>query len=153
MFFTFNSFDPKNLNHSRNINNTDKFDYNCGGYALGTFSWYTPFNEPTYIDLETPDDYDEIEEIAVENILHDFPDLSLVSPINVRNKDINYKTTEIIAFRFSEDDFHFWKLGKNSTWYDKMGGSTIIRTHSYSEVFAPWGRYNGRIYFFTRTRA
>ena len=58
MFFTFIGFDPKNSNHLRNINNTDKFDYNCGGYALGTFSWYTPFDEPTCIDLETPDDYE-----------------------------------------------------------------------------------------------
>lgn len=112
MFFTFDSHDPKNLNRSRNINNTDKFDYNCGGYALGTFSWYTPFDEPTYINLRTSDDYDEIEETAVENILCDFPDLSLISSIDVRNKDIDYKTTEIIAFRFSRNDFHFWKLGK-----------------------------------------
>ena len=34
--------DPFNTLGLRNINNTIKRYYNCGGYALGTFSWYWP---------------------------------------------------------------------------------------------------------------
>ena len=31
----------------RNEDNTDRWDYNCAGFALGTFSWYEPefFND------------------------------------------------------------------------------------------------------------
>ena len=29
-----------NRNGERNAFNTDQWYYNCGGYALGTFSWY-----------------------------------------------------------------------------------------------------------------
>ena len=31
--------DDLNLNKTRNVKNTDIDDYNCGGYALGTYSW------------------------------------------------------------------------------------------------------------------
>ena len=34
--------DPLNIFGKRNLENTDMFDYNCGGFALGTFSWYLP---------------------------------------------------------------------------------------------------------------
>ena len=35
------------LNRSglRNADNTDIDLYNCGGYALGTYSWYMPYPE------------------------------------------------------------------------------------------------------------
>lgn len=33
-----------NIKRKRNENNTDYYDYNCGGYAFKTFSWYQPFN-------------------------------------------------------------------------------------------------------------
>lgn len=34
----FNSF------RTRNQKNTLDGDYNCGGYALGTFNWFLPYN-------------------------------------------------------------------------------------------------------------
>ena len=34
--------DPFNFLRNRNVRNTEKRTYNCGGYALGTFSWYCP---------------------------------------------------------------------------------------------------------------
>lgn len=34
--------DPFNFLRNRNVRNTEKITYNCGGYALGTFSWYCP---------------------------------------------------------------------------------------------------------------
>ena len=32
-----------NERQTRNEENTEKKDYNCGGYALRTFSWYLPY--------------------------------------------------------------------------------------------------------------
>ena len=37
--------DPFNKNNKRNVRNTERNTYNCGGYALGTFSWYCPHDE------------------------------------------------------------------------------------------------------------
>ena len=153
MFFSYENDDPKNIQRARNMNNTSTSQYNCGGFALGIFSWYTPFNEITNIDLDTPDDYLEIEEIAIDNILSDFPDLKLVSSYMVYNMEIDYNINEIIAFRFSSYDFHFWKLEADGKWYDKMGGLPCIDNHKYYDVFDPWGSYDGKIYFFTRPRA
>ena len=110
MFFSYAKDDPKNIKRARNMNNTSTCDYNCGGFALSIFSWYTPFNEITDIEFEGPEDYSEIEEIAIDNILADFPDLEPVSSNKVYNREIDYHTNEIIAFRFSAYDFHFWKL-------------------------------------------
>ena len=36
------SFDPLNNQKTRNIKNSNRYNYNCGGYALETFSWYCP---------------------------------------------------------------------------------------------------------------
>ena len=153
MFFSYEKDDPKNIKRARNMNNTSSSQYNCGGFALGIFSWYTPFNEITDIELERPEDYSEIEEIAIDNILADFPDLEPVSSTRVYNMEIDYHTNEIIAFRFSSFDFHFWKLEADGKWYDKMGGSYFINDHTYYDVFDNWGAYDGTIYFFTRKRA
>ena len=35
--------DYLNRNNYRNSENTDKCDYNCGGFALNTFNWYKPY--------------------------------------------------------------------------------------------------------------
>ena len=32
-----------NRNHTRNEGNTHYADYNCGGWALKTFSWFVPY--------------------------------------------------------------------------------------------------------------
>ena len=45
MFRTFAHDDAYNLSNNRNLKNTAKRLYNCGGYALGTFSWYCPYSE------------------------------------------------------------------------------------------------------------
>lgn len=35
--------DPSNSEHTRNAGNTSVNEYNCGGFALGTFSWFMPY--------------------------------------------------------------------------------------------------------------
>lgn len=34
--------DEFNLSNKRNVRNTPRRTYNCGGFALGCFSWYCP---------------------------------------------------------------------------------------------------------------
>lgn len=152
--------DPLNLDGLRNLRNTDKGWYNCGGYALETFSWYMPYDGDevtTFSELfETYEEWDEnddpastvrerIEDYMVEQLLQDFPTLRLIPD------EIECRPSErLIAFRVGFDDFHFLKKAKNNCWYQKRGASSRIERIRKSEVFGEsWnGRYDGRVFLF-----
>lgn len=147
MFWSFQFDDPFNNNKKRNIKNTLKRDYNCAGYALETYSWYCPFDESTIIE----GDIEDLEKLAIHVLTRDF-NLIPISQHNIRNKNYDLNQYNIIAFRFSNDDFHFQKLGKNMKWYEKRGGTSIINSHSYDEVWENWGSYCRQIYFYLQKR-
>lgn len=144
-----------------NFFHIERYEYNCGGYALGTFDWYVPYNTDEC-------DYRYTEELVKQageekaldklanNILADFPELMMVSEDSVKNKLWNFRTYEIIAFRLELKgiyDFHFMKLGKNGSWYEKRGSTDYIHRHAYDYIFQTWNRrYNSKIVFFARER-
>ena len=155
MVWNFMSDDPFNILGLRNIDNTNRCDYNCGGYALETFSWYCPFKGYSNIDLRTERDYKKIERIAVKQMLKEIPGLKRISDKAIRNYNFDIEKYSVIAFRFSDSDFHFYKLGKNFCWYEKRGRNHEIYRHKYNEVWDNWGwhgEYNGKIYFFLKAR-
>lgn len=150
--------DPFNMLGSRNIRNTDKADYNCGGYALGTFSWYLPSRtEEEYTDIighaET-EDWDTALTLAAEAIVNELPDWSIVPLALIMERKYSPKDYEIVALRFCFYDFHFWKLGRNWNWYDKMGGCGWISRHAFNDVRRDeWnGRYDSPVVCFIRAR-
>lgn len=143
-----------NLNRNRNEKNTSQWDYNCGGYALDTFSWYLPndeadrdkfwgWQEHSYEKMEI------ITRTCVDWMLNDFNDLRVIQHLNeVRHDEY------AIAFRVSSDgDFHYIKQGKSRTWTHKCG-SSYIRTMTRWEVFhTNWNdRYDGPIILFAKKR-
>ena len=143
------------------FDNIDRWDYNCGGYALETYDWYLPYDrdEGYFYINELLDEAGELVTLAQlkYRILADFPELKLVSQQEVQDKLIDYHTYQIIAFRIElggNCDFHFMKLGKNGSWYEKRGASYKIHRHSFNDVFDDcWnGRYNSEIIFFIRER-
>lgn len=143
-----------NLNRNRNEKNTSQWDYNCGGYALGTFSWYLPNDEDDRDKFWGWQDhsYEEMEAITltcVEWMLNDFNDLRIIQQLNeVRHDEY------AIAFRVSSDgDFHYIRQDKFRTWTHKCG-SSHIRTITRWEVFhTEWNdRYNGPIVLFAKKR-
>ena len=115
-----------NENHKRNVKNTYYRIYNCGGYALNTFSWYCPhekdsdrrYNSSTEKGMHTTTDN------AVNFMLKEFNDLRVITDL----KELQ-PNEYAIAFRIGgldgEDDFHFMKRGKNGKWYHKPGGLDI----------------------------
>ena len=139
----------------------DRWDYNCGGYALETYDWYLPYDNEDkdwyYLSdcIEQAGFYDT-NKMCVDYILAEFPELMLISEQAVRDKLLDCRHYQIIAFRLETDgdnDFHFMKLGKNGSWYEKRGSSSRIYCHNYEYVFGVWnGRYNGNITFFARER-
>lgn len=155
--------DPYNHSNSRNIKNTDKAVYNCGGYALNLFAWYCPWGLDVN-ETETPlaraywaDDYFDDDELfaptmrCVQNMLAEIPTLRLLTGINDPIKDNEY----MLAFRISYDgDFHFAKRACNGVWYHKQGGSQKIKVMTALEVIDDYwcDRYNGPLVFFANTK-
>jgi len=142
--------DPLNANSNRNIRNTSKSSYNCGGYALECFSWYCPkgFND---FDFGF-DDWDEAMQKTrdcVDVMLADFPDLRIVHTLD-EVQDNEYA----ILFRLSSDgDFHYLKRDRGNHWHHKIGDSRHIETIKTANIFGVWNfRYDGPIVILAKRR-
>lgn len=150
--------DPYNRSNSRNVNNTSKAVYNCGGYALNLFAWYCPWgldvdeNDTPLSRAYWGDDwFDSTEMFAptmrcVQTMLAEIPTLRLLTGINDDIASNEY----MLAFRISYDgDFHYVKRGNNGIWYHKQGSCSKIRTMAISELLSKsWcDRYDGPIVF------
>lgn len=149
MFATYATNDPFNLNNTRNTRNTEQRDYNCAGYALGTFSWYCPDDEEHSPFWTLHGRTREYRVSAIQKMLDEFPNLRLI-----KNIDECADNEYVIAFRLAKDDFHYIKRGFNKVWYHKRGGGRIERI-SQDEVFdKTWcGRYKGKITLFAMRAA
>lgn len=143
--------DLLNVGRKRNIRNVDKDCYNCGGYALETFSWYIPSDSTRGWDWSVSDSPRAVmyrTNKARKKMLADFPDMR-----EIRKLDELAPNEYAIAFRVSSDgDFHFVKRAKNNHWYHKRGRSWEIDQMSQAEVFAGnWcGRYDGPLVLFAK---
>lgn len=150
--------DPYNRSNSRNVNNTSKAVYNCGGYALNLFAWYCPWGldvdeaetplARAYWEDECFDDYEMFAPTmrCVQNMLAEIPTLRLLTGINDDIASNEY----MLAFRISHDgDFHYAKRGNNGIWHHKRGSCSEIRTMTLSELLSEsWcGRYDGPLVF------
>ena len=132
--------DYLNRLHLRNKQNTHIVDYNCGGYAFETYSWYGPgdFSEEddavndfiiNIMDSDISDEEDINEllfDFCVNEILKTFPTYRRISEEEAQQLPI---FTKIIAFRiffndFFDYDYHF-KIRKNGIWSHKRGSSKV----------------------------
>ena len=149
--------DPFNTLGLRDVSNTTKRYYNCGGYALGTFSWYWPGRteeeHDEIMEYAEAEDWENALKLATEAIINELSGWSVV-PLNlVMERKYSPKEYEVVAMRFCDCDFHFWKLGRNWNWYDKMGSAGWIDRHAFEDVRRVWCyRYDSPIVCFIRTR-
>lgn len=127
-----------NLDRERNEQNMNALDYNCGGYALGTFTWILLDAFGHGYDLSF-DDVDEdmmeefkgyiarVEDNCVEEIVENFE--GLVRPISVLSE--LHKDEYAVLFRVSYDDegyiddFHFVKRHHDGHYSHKPGSAPI----------------------------
>lgn len=149
--------DPFNTLSLRNINNTVKRRYNCGGYALGTFSWYWPGRteeeHDKIMEYAADEDWDNALELAAGAIIRELPGWMVVPFSLIMERKYSPKEYEVVAMRFCDYDFHFWKLGRNWNWYDKMGSTEYIHRHAFEDVRRIWyNRYYSPIICFIRAR-
>lgn len=152
--------DGLNLERRRNLNNTPRGNFNCGGYALGTFSWYMPAtNEDFDFCFDPTEDVVERTECCVRHILEDFTgSIRRISGVD-ECADDEY----VIAFRLEgnpatwQDDFHFMRRDSSGVWRQKLGGRPRIETVRKEIVFssaweALWLSYEGPIVLFAKKK-
>lgn len=136
MIYDFYGEDELNLNGERNIQNTSKIDYNCGGYALETFNWYMPYEKELRYKLYGVNcgEYtlEQTLQIAIDFMLKDFNgSLRLIDSVE-ELKDNEYA----IAFKIGNHDFHYAKRSKSGNWFHKMGGNSKIFRMSKEKIFS-----------------
>ena len=126
--------------------------YNCGGFALNTFTWYRPMDMYDYLYyFDTPaENHQKIEECA-EAILNQFPDIRRITDLSQVGKG-EYAIAFRITSSILDDDFHFIRRGRNGIWYEKMGSNSTIKRFPKEEVFAnSWhNKYYGEIALFAK---
>lgn len=153
MFHLWYKDDPYNKNSNRNLSNTDRKTFNCGGYALGTFSWYCPHSEEDLKRGQLGYDYSfTSQEEAWEKTMYCVSRMILDFEGNLRVIErlaqLDKKTERAVAFRLSADgDFHYIKKSANGHWHHKRGRNPLIwRMSEYNVFHTDWyGRYNGPI--------
>ena len=126
-------------------NNTQ--DFNCQGFAFGTYEWDFPYDRAYRNIMFTADEGDyylinEYLNITV-NWLLDFysGQLRLIGDVKDANAD-----EEVIAYKVGNRDFHFMKRKSNGKWYHKPGAMPI-RVIKQKEVFKKvWKNDNGTTY-------
>ena len=150
----YSSVDGLNKLNKRNMLNANKYEYNCGGYALNTFSWYCPYGEISpwgfqQIFLGEKLNKEETLQLCVGHMLNEFDDLRLIEDLNELHND-----EYAIAFRIAHGDFHFAKRASNGHWFHKRGGTPMIETIKKEEVFSDsWlGVYDSRLVLFAKKK-
>jgi len=135
------------------------YDFNCGGFALGTFDWFAPYSYDVlaYPDHEEGVDPDDAFESMVEDIEIAFPFLLQVNSYRHVPKRFN-----VIGFRLERQDswneedqigdFHFI-LRYRGKWYHKAGGNEIDYFPTTDLQGQMWcGRYDSDIAWFVDKR-
>lgn len=166
----YSKCDPYNRSNGRNVDNSNTDEYNCAGFALRTYSWYCPNENPLREIFEDyfergRDDFDgimnEVTDMMVDTMLTDFDGQLRV----IEDASEVFPDEELIAFRvaanydeidydpdFADFDFHYQVL-RDGRWQEKNGDSPITCCDSPigSEYWdAGWIVYNGPMVLFAK---
>lgn len=151
MGFTRTIPDPYNIKKLRDEFNTNRHDYNCGGYAFHTFSWYAPYNAPNHTMGEYGDRYASsgfTEEEAMRRFTKHcvrYMENDFKGKLRqIRSLTEASPNDTVILFRVGlrfdagecwDSDFHF-RVRRNGKWTEKCGGAEI--EDSAPELTQPW---------------
>jgi hypothetical protein len=145
-------FDEGNSDGARKNRNTDAMYFNCGGFALGTYTWYLPITQWAY-DNELFDRWENLR-YCIGVMLAEFKGrLRKIEELSELREN-----EYAIAFRLSSDgDFHYRKRVKDNLWAEKNGYDVGIRLHEGDDEVLNdcemWnGRYDGEIVLFAMKR-
>ena len=156
--------DVYNVNGKRNRKNTERNQYNCGGYALETFSWVLPCDteeecEELY-DFDMweydydEDDFNESAERGAEWMLANVPNLRQVSSPDEKLEEGEWLIGFKVGAGTGDGDFHYIKRTPSGQFWHKPGGSYIRRMGKKEALSDNWcdGRYTSRTIWFARKK-
>lgn len=113
----------------------DNYDYNCMGYALGTFDWEELEN---FYVIGEDKDYSALNKMAddcVNELITNIGYLRLIEdPDDVREDEY------AIAFKVGFDDFHFMRRNSDGTWTQKRGKEPIEEVKELDVFAIVWGK-------------
>jgi hypothetical protein len=123
------------------------YDFNCQGFAFGTYQWDYPYDLAYKGVMFTADEdnyylIDEYLDITVNWLLNYYSSqLRVIDNV----KEIE-QGEEVIAYRVGAHDFHFMKRKSNGKWYHKPGASPV-QSVTQKEVFSKvWKNRSGTTY-------
>lgn len=126
------SDDFYNLQKERNSGNTHRCEYNCGGFALGSFIWYqfSVYEDNEHFSLDYPENY--ILNDYIDEILDDYNGYvrRINSPQELKSNEylVLFKLSfEQYGDYYIVDDFHFIKQ-VDGIFYDKPGSRALRET-------------------------
>ena len=127
----------------RSLSNTERGEYNCGGFALGLYNWYLPYPQEMRDELSSffggwTKSYRKTIYIMVNYMVNTLP-VRVIKSLKYLDEETEY----CVAFRLSQADFHYVKRYKEGVWYHKRGGSHHIARMEEKEVFSKKGWING----------
>ena len=146
--------DYLNRERTRNSDNTSINNYNCAGWALKTFCWFSPYNKKDmmnrfdslyYTDADSikQEEISEIEDRFfwedVDYLLNTFKNLKIIDSIDEVDNNDTVIAYRIGVFKFANEldyDFHF-KVRRKGKWSEKTGGFPPHECEE-EEVFDAW---------------
>lgn len=163
-----------NKKRTRNENNCSFDEYNCGGYALGTFNWYLPYEKDKDFWYESNIDFindlldtgwsieeatEKILDKNIEQMLKQFSNLEVIEKPTDENDIIAYRLSVMADEEFYGEepsiwdmDFHFL-LYHDGQWTHKNGKGAIEKFEG--NLYDVWNidsyfEYNSPIRFLRR---
>ena len=96
------------------------------------------------MDYAEDENWEPALQLAADAIINELAGWQLVEIEEIIQRHYSPKKYEVVAMRFCSCDYHFWKLGCNWNWYDKMGNFKHINRHAFNDVMDK--RWNHRYY-------
>ena len=144
--------DEYNVNGNRTLKNVSRDQFNCGGYALETFSWILPCDTETeceeWYDFDMwendydEDDFNESAERGAEWMLANVPNLRRVDSPDEKLQEGEWLIGFKVGAGSGDGDFHYIKRTPSGQFWHKPGGSYIRRMGKKEALSDDWG--NGR---------
>lgn len=126
--------DAYGLNLSTEVSERADWDYNCMGFALGTYDWNGLCNfQYSYefdYDNEEHSNYMEFRDEVCWECAAELENLHYTDPYfpkmrMVENEKNLHDNEYLIAMRVSEDDFHFMRRMSDGRWFEKCGAGIL----------------------------
>ena len=154
--------DEYNVNRNRTLKNVSRDQFNCGGYALETFSWVLPCDTEEeceeWYDFDMweydydEDDFNESAERGAEWMLANVPNLRRVDSPDEKLEEGEWLIGFKVGAGTGDGDFHYIKRTPSGRFYHKPGGSYVRRMGKKEALSDNWcdGRYTSRTIWLAR---